>query len=188
MAGIDELKLKLLVILAAFSLVPMISLGIISLMEMNQAYEDVQSNISSLSTSLNRSALTVAPNEADQVQLAIAKARQYDEFFRRIVSENELIANYAAMGGENESCTTLSGIWLAPIGSNQTTSLKRSATIRSLCAPARIMHSFLQAEPSLSLSYIGTEDGVLITRPYSNEDQSAIQHLSATGICRIMQP
>ena len=74
MAGIDELKLKLLVILAAFALVPMISLGIISLMEMNQAYEDVQSNISSLSTSLNRSALTVAPNDADQVQLAIAKA------------------------------------------------------------------------------------------------------------------
>ena len=73
------------------------------------------------------------------------------------------------MGGENESCTTPPGIWLAPIGSNQTTSMKRSATIRSLCAPARIMHSFLQAEPSLSLSYIGTEDGVLITRPYSNE-------------------
>ena len=169
MAGIDELKLKLLVILAAFALVPMISIGIISLMEMNQAYEDVQSNISSLSTSLNRSALTVAPNEADQVQLAIAKARQYDEFFKHIVSENELIADYAAIGGENESCTTPLGIWLAPIGSNQTTSMKRSATIRSLCAPARIMHSFLQADPSLSLSYIGTEDGVLITRPYSNE-------------------
>jgi sigma-B regulation protein RsbU (phosphoserine phosphatase) len=169
MAGIDELKLKLLVILAAFALVPMISLGVISLIEMNQAYEDVQSNISGLSTSLNRSALTVAPNDADQVQLAIAKARQYDEFFKHIVSENELIANYAAMGGENESCTAPPGIWLAPIGSNQTTSMKRSATIRSLCAPARIMQSFLQAEPSLSLSYIGTEDGVLITRPYSNE-------------------
>jgi sigma-B regulation protein RsbU (phosphoserine phosphatase) len=169
MAGIDELKLKLLVILAAFALVPMISLGVISLLEMNQAYEDVQSNISSLSTSLNRSDLTVASNDADQVQLAIAKARQYDEFFKRIVSENELIANYAAMDGENESCTEPPGIWLAPIGSSQTMSIKRSATIRSLCAPARIMQSFLQAEPSLSLSYIGTEDGVLITWPYSNE-------------------
>jgi phosphoserine phosphatase RsbU/P len=169
MAGIDKLKLRLLVILAAFALVPMISLGVISLMEMNQAYEDVQSNISSLSTSLNRSALTVAPNDADQVQLAVAKARQYDEFFRHIVSENELIANYAAVSGENESCTAPPGIWLAPIGSNQTISMKRSATLKSLCAPARIMRSFLQAEPSLSLLYIGTEDGVLITWPYSNE-------------------
>jgi phosphoserine phosphatase RsbU/P len=172
MAGIDDLKLKLLVILAAFALVPMISLGVISLMEMNHAYEDVQSNISSLSTSLNRSALTVEPNDADQVQLAIAKARQYDEFFKHIASENELIASYAAMSAENESCITLPGIWLAPIGSNQTTSLKRSATIRSLCTPAKIMQSFQQAESSLSLSYIGTEDGVLITRPYSNEEVS----------------
>ncbi|MCX6670015.1 MAG: hypothetical protein NTV25_09495, partial [Methanothrix sp.] len=69
MAGIDGLRLKLLGILVAFALVPMISVGIISLMEMNQASLDVQNNISSLSTSLNRSALTVAPNDADQMQL-----------------------------------------------------------------------------------------------------------------------
>lgn len=169
MAEIDGLKLKLLAILAAFALLPMIIFGLISMIEMNQAYEDVQSNILSLSTSLNRSALAVAPNDAEQVQLAIAKAQQYDEFFKHIVSENELIAGYAADDNENESCTTIPGIWLAPIGSNKTTSEKRSATIKSLCASAKVMQSFQQTEPSLSLLYIGTEDGVLITRPYSNE-------------------
>ncbi|VVB68784.1 Stage II sporulation protein E (SpoIIE) [uncultured archaeon] len=169
MAGIDGLRLKLLGILVAFALIPMVSMGIISLMEMNQASLDVQNNISSLSTSLNRSALTVAPNDADQMQLAIAKARQYDEFFKRIASENKLVAGYAGMNLDNESCTSPPGIWVAPLGLNQTTSEKRSATIRSLCAPARIMQSLLQAEPSLSLSYIGTEDGVLLTWPYGNE-------------------
>ena len=170
MVGVDGLRLKLFGILVAFALVPMISVGILSLMEMNQASLDVQNNISSLSTSLNRSALTVAPNDADQVQLAIAKARQYDEFFKRIASENGLVAGYVGMNIENESCTTPPpGIWVAPLGLNQTTSEKRSATIRSLCVPARIMQSLLQAESSLSLSYIGTEDGVLLTRPYGNE-------------------
>jgi sigma-B regulation protein RsbU (phosphoserine phosphatase) len=169
MADIDGLRLKLLGILVAFALVPMVSVGIISLMEMNQASLDVQNNISSLSTSLNRSALTVAPNDADQMQLAIAKARQYDEFFKRIASENKLVAGYAGMNLDNESCTSPPGIWIAPLGLNQTTSEKRSATIRSLCAPARIMQNLLQAEPSLSLSYIGTEDGVLLTWPYGNE-------------------
>ncbi|MCX6669432.1 MAG: SpoIIE family protein phosphatase, partial [Methanothrix sp.] len=76
---------------------------------------------------------------------------------------------YAGMNLDNESCTSPPGIWVAPLGLNQTTSEKRSATIRSLCAPARIMQNLLQAEPSLSLSYIGTEDGVLLTWPYGNE-------------------
>src|SRR5664280_2937873 len=93
-AGIDGIRLKLLLILVAFALVPVICVGIISLVEMNQASNDVQNNISGLSTSLNRSALTVMPSDADQVQLAIAKAHQYDEFFQRIASENELVAGY----------------------------------------------------------------------------------------------
>jgi len=169
MADINGLRLKLLVILIAFALIPMVSVGIVSLMEMNQASLEVQNNISSLSTSLNRSALAVAPNDADQMQLAIAKARQYDEFFKRIASENKLVASYAGMNLDNESCISPPGIWVAPLGLNQTTSEKRSATIRSLCAPARIMQSLLQAEPMLSLSYIGTEDGVLLTWPYDNE-------------------
>lgn len=169
MTGFVGLGLKLLVLLVAFALVPMVIMGIISLAEMNRASIDVQNNISSLSTSLNRSALAVAPNDADQVQLAIAKSRQYNEFFRRIGSENELVASYAAMSDQNESCKAPPGIWVAPSGSNQTTSAKREATIRSLCYPARMMQNLLRAEPSLSLSYIGTEDGVLITWPYSNE-------------------
>jgi phosphoserine phosphatase RsbU/P len=168
MAGMDGLSLKLLMILVAFALVPMISVGILSISEMNRASLDVQNNISSLSTSLNRSALTVAPNDADQMQLAIAKAGQYDEFFTRIASENELIASYAAMGDQNESCSTPPGIWIAPSTSNRSASGERDATIRSLCAPAKIMQNLLRAEPSLSLSYIGTEDGVLVTWPYSN--------------------
>jgi hypothetical protein len=81
MAGIDGLRRKLLAVLVAFALVPMVSIGIISLIEMNEASMEVQNNITSLSTSLNRSALAIGPGDADQVQLAIAKARQYDEFF-----------------------------------------------------------------------------------------------------------
>ena len=164
----DGLSLKLLVILVAFAMVPMLAIGILSLSEMNKASLDVQNNISSLSTSLNRSALTVAPDDADQMQLAIAKAGQYNEFFARIASENELIASYASMGDQNDSCSTPPGIWIAPSSSNQTTSGERDATIRSLCAPAKIMQNLLRAEPSLSLAYIGTEDGVLVTWPYDN--------------------
>jgi len=114
MADINGLRLKLLVILIAFALIPMVSVGIVSLMEMNQASLEVQNNISSLSTSLNRSALAVAPNDADQMQLAIAKARQYDEFFKRIASENKLVASYAGMNLDNESCISPPGIWVAP--------------------------------------------------------------------------
>lgn len=168
MAGIDGIRLKLLMILVAFALIPVVCLGIISLMEMNQASNDVQDNISNLSTSLNRSALAVLPGDADQVQLAIAKARQYDEFFQRIAKENELIASYGGAFYTNESCIP-SGIWIAPIGSNQEASEKRDTTIRSLCVPAKMMQSLIEAESSLYLSYIGTEDGVLVTRPYSNQ-------------------
>ena len=132
---------------------------------------DVQSNITSLSTSLNRSALAVGQGDADQVQLAIAKARQYDGFFERIVSENELVAGYAAAGSANESCTS-SGIWVAPTGSNQTTSERRGATVRSLCTPAGIMQALHKSKSSLCLSYIGTEDGVLAVWPYSNKTLS----------------
>ncbi|MDD2754687.1 MAG: SpoIIE family protein phosphatase [Methanothrix sp.] len=168
MAGIYRLKKKLLLVLLAFALLPMVILGIISLVEMNHASVDVQSNITSLSTSLNRSALEVGRGGADQVQLAIAKSRQYDEFFGRIVSENELVAGYLAAGSTNESCTP-AGIWVAPIDSNQTTSDIRDATIRSLCAPARIMQSLHKTKSSQYLSYIGTEDGVLAVWPFSNK-------------------
>ncbi|MEI6105091.1 MAG: SpoIIE family protein phosphatase [Methanothrix sp.] len=171
MAGIDGLMGKLLVVLVAFALLPMVILGIISLVEMNQASIDVQSNITSLSTSLNRSALAVGQGDADQVQLAIAKARQYDEFFERIASENELVAGYVAEGSANESCTP-PGIWVAPIGSNQTTSEIRDATVRSLCAPARVMQALHKVKSSLYLSYIGTEDGVLAVWPYNDKTLS----------------
>ncbi|MDD2835136.1 MAG: SpoIIE family protein phosphatase [Methanothrix sp.] len=135
---------------------------------MNHASVDVQSNITSLSTSLNRSSLEVGRGGADQVQLAIAKSRQYDEFFGRIASENELVAGYLAAGSTNESCTP-EGIWVAPIDSNQITSDIRDATIRSLCAPARIMQALHKSKSSQYLSYIGTEDGVLAVWPYSNK-------------------
>lgn len=172
MAGIDGLREKLLAVLVAFALVPMASIGIISLMEMNQASLDVQNNITSLSTSLNRSALAVGPGDADQVQLAIAKARQYDEFFMRIASENELVAGYAATSSANDSCVTPPGIWIAPTGSNQTISERRDATVRSLCSPAKVMQGLHKAKSSLYLSYIGTEDGVLVVWPYSNKTLS----------------
>ncbi len=172
MAGIDGLGLKLLVILIAFAMVPMISVGIVSMLEMNKASEDVQVEISNLSTTLNRSALTVAPDDADQVQLALAKARQYDEFFSRIKADNELVASLMALGSGNESCTSPPGMWIAPVGSNQTTPEKRNATIRSLCAPAKVMQGLVKSNPSLSQSYIGTEDGVLVTWPYGGNSLS----------------
>lgn len=172
MEGIDGLKQKFLVALVAIALLPMMCIGMLSLMEMNRSSEDVQNNISSLSTSLNRSALAVGPNDADQVQLAIAKARQFDQFFLRIADENEIVAKYAASSSADENCDTPSGIWISPKGSNQTASVNRDATVRYLCSPARIMQEFHSVESSLYLSYIGTEDGVLVVLPYSNKTLS----------------
>ena len=168
MAGIKGLGFKIFAILAAFALLPLLFMGIVSLVEMNQASRDVQENISQLSVSLNRSALLVMPNDADQVQLAIAKANQYNQFFGRMAHQNELVAGYASSFSESDSCVP-PGIWIAPTSSNFTTSERRDATIRSLCIPARVMQSLHETEPVLALSYIGTEDGVLVTWPYSND-------------------
>ena len=96
MFGIDGLRDKLLAVLLAFAILPMGFIGILSLGEMNRASSDIENNITNLSTSLNRSALAAGSHEADQVQLAEAKARQLDAFFLRIASENELVARYAA--------------------------------------------------------------------------------------------
>ncbi|MGV8174416.1 MAG: SpoIIE family protein phosphatase [Methanothrix sp.] len=172
MAGIDGLRGKLLAVLLALALIPLAVLGILSLMEMNKASYDVQSNINSLSTSLNRSALAVVPEDADQVQLAEAKSRQYQEFFLRISSQNELIARYAASSSENESCESIEGIWISPTGSNHSTSERRESSMRALCAPARLMQEIHEADPSMHISYIGTEDGVLAVWPYSNKTLS----------------
>ena len=167
-ADINRTGYKILAILAAFALLPLLIVGIISLLEMNEASRDVQENISQLSVSLNRSALLVMPNEADQVQLAIAKADQYNELLSRLAHENELVASYARDFSQSDSCVP-PGVWIAPASSNLSTSEKRDATISSLCVPARMMQSLHQTEPALSLSFIGTEDGVLVTWPYSNE-------------------
>jgi len=172
MVFMDGLRGKLLAVLIAFALLPMACIGLLSFIEMNRASVDVQNNITSLSTTLNRSALAVGPDEADQVQLAVAKARQYEQFFLRIASENELIAAYAAASSANESCVTPPGIWIAPIGANQTVSDMRDDTVKSLCAPAMVMQELHKADSSLHLSYIGTEDGVLAVWPYSNKTLS----------------
>lgn len=163
--GARGLRLKLLLLLLAFALVPMVSIGFISLMEMNQASKDVQEKVFGLSNTLNRSALTAASNEADQVQIAVAKAHQYDEFFGRIRSENEMVANYASNNQENLSCEVQPGIWIAPLGGNETLLGKMKGTISSLCVPVKILHSVLETEPASNLGYIGTEDGVLATWP-----------------------
>lgn len=167
-AGLRGIGYKLLAILAVFALLPLLCVGIISLLEMNEASRDVHENISQLSQSLNRSALLVMPNEADQVQLAIAKANHYNEFLSRLVHENELVADYASGFPQSDFCIP-QGIWIAPTSSNLSTAERRNATIKSLCIPARVMQSLHEIEPMLSLSYIGTEDGVLVTWPYSND-------------------
>lgn len=172
MEGIDGSKQKILVALVALALLPMTFIGILSLIEMNRAIDDVQNDIISLNTSLNRSALAVGLNDADQVQLAVAKAAQYDQFFMRIADENEIVARYASSSSADEICDTPSGIWISPTSSNETASVKRDATVRSMCSPSRIMQEFHDVESSLSLSYIGTEDGVLVVLPYRNKTLS----------------
>jgi sigma-B regulation protein RsbU (phosphoserine phosphatase) len=164
-SSIGGLRLKLLALLLAFALVPLGSLGVFSLMEMNQAAKDVQEKVSGLSSTLNRSTLTAASNEADQVQIALAKANQYDEFFRRIKSENEIVANYASISLDNQSCDVQAGIWIAPLGANETLLNDRKQTLSSLCAPARVLRSVVEAEPACTVGYIGTEDGVQIIWP-----------------------
>ncbi len=171
-AGIRGDSLRIPALLLAVALIPMVAMGVISLMEMDHASKDVQDRISSLSTTLNRSALTVASDEADQVQLAIAKAHQYDNFFEHLKVENEMVANYVAANRESGSSSPPAGIWITPLSSNETTPEKRDATINALDVPAKILQSILISEPSISLCYIGTEDGVLITWPYNNETLS----------------
>jgi len=169
MAGVKETRLRIAAIFLAFALLPVALMGILSIKEMNQASRDVEGSISDLSTTLNRSALTVEADEADQLQLAIAKAGQYDAFFRQIQSENELLADYTASNQEGGTCTSTAGIWVAPSTSNATSSEKRAATIAILCVPSRIMKSILSANPHISFSFIGTEDGVLATWPITSE-------------------
>jgi sigma-B regulation protein RsbU (phosphoserine phosphatase) len=168
-AGIEDLRLKLLVLLLAFALVPVVVIGVVSVMEMNQASKDVQEKISGLSSTLNRSALTAASNEADQVQIAVAKASQYDEFFRRIRYENEIVAKFASDSQDNQSCEPQVGIWIAPLGSNGTLLGKMKRTLSSLCVPSRVLRSVVEGEPASNLGYIGTEDGVMVTWPDINE-------------------
>lgn len=159
-----------MVLLLAFALVPVITFEVISLMEMNQASNDIQGKVSDLSNTLNRSALTTASNEADQVQIAMAKARQYDELFGRVRSENEIVANDASDSRDNQSCEVQAGIWIAPLGANETLLAKMKGTLSSLCAPTTILHSVIEAEPLASLGYIGTEDGVLATWPNIDDE------------------
>ena len=168
--SIGGLRLKVIVLLLAFALVPVIAVEVISLVEMNQASKDVQEKVSDLSNTLNRSALTAASNEADQVQIAMAKARQYDELFGRVRSENEIVANDASNSQDNQSCEVQAGIWIAPLGANETLLGKTRGTLSSLCAPATILHSVVEAEPLAILGYIGTEDGVLVTWPNMDDE------------------
>ncbi len=161
-----------MVLLLAFALVPVIAIEVISLTEMNQASKDVQEKVSDLSNTLNRSALTAASNEADQVQISMAKARQYDELFERVKSENEIVANDASNSQDNQSCEVQAGIWIAPLGVNETLLGKMKGTLSSLCAPAEILQSVVEAEPLASLGYIGTEDGVLVTWPNIDDELS----------------
>jgi hypothetical protein len=176
MASIDDLDglgKKLLVLLLALALIPMATIGLISMMEMNRAQQQVQDEITNLSTTLNRSAINVASTEADQVQLAIALANKYNEFFKRIEAENEILADYAARNYQDSDCLQPPGVWIAPLGTtNESTAAKRSQTIRSLCVPARMMENIVDAERAIHLSYIGTDDGVLVTWPYGNETLS----------------
>lgn len=172
MFGVDGLRGKVLVVLLAFAMLPMALIGILSLGEMNRASSDIENNITGLATSLNRSALAAGSDDADQIQLAEAKARQIDAFFQRIASENELVARYAAISSDTVSCDTPAGIWIAPTGSNKTASSRRGATVRSLCAPAMLMQELHKSDSSVSLSYIGTEDGILAVWPYSNKTLS----------------
>jgi hypothetical protein len=169
---IGGLRLRLMVLLLAFALVPVIAIEVISLTEMNQASKDVQEKVSDLSNTLNRSALTAASNEADQVQISMAKARQYDELFERVKSENEIVANDASNSQDNQSCEVQAGIWIAPLGANETLLGKMKGTLSSLCAPAEILQSVVEAEPLASLGYIGTEDGVLVTWPNIDDELS----------------
>ncbi len=171
-AGIKGESLRIPALLLAVALIPMAAMGIISLMEMDQASKEVQDSISSLSTTLNRSALIAASDEADQVQLAIAKAHQYNEFFKHLRAENEMVANYLAANRESQISSPPAGIWIAPLNSNETTLEKRDATINALGVPEKILQSILKSEPTILLCYIGTEDGVLIIWPYNNETLS----------------
>ena len=175
-ADIRGLRLKLLILLLAFALIPVISIGLLTMMEIDRASNDAQERISGLSNTLNRSALTAASNEADQVQIAIAKAGQYDEFFRRIKSENEIVAKVASDSPNNQSCKAPLGIWIAPLGSNTTLREKMKRNISSLCVVSGVLHSVNEGEPASILGFVGTEDGLMITWPETQVRKAPYDH------------
>jgi sigma-B regulation protein RsbU (phosphoserine phosphatase) len=161
---------KVILFLLAVALVPTISVGLISLIEINQASKDVQESVLGLSSTLNRSALTAASNEADQVQIAVSKSRQYDEFFSRIKSENEIVANFASKSQDNSSCELRTSIWVAPFGANDTLLRKMKHTLSLLCSPSKLLREIVDVEPACTIGYVGTEDGVLLFLSSSNDD------------------
>jgi len=175
-ADIRGLRLKLLILLLAFALIPVISIGLLTMMEIDRASNDAQERISGLSNTLNRSALTAASNEADQVQIAIAKAGQYDEFFRRIKSENEIVAEVASDSPNNQSCKATLGVWIAPLGSNSTLREKMKRNISSLCVVSGVLHSVNEGEPASILGFVGTEDGLMITWPETQVRKAPYDH------------
>jgi sigma-B regulation protein RsbU (phosphoserine phosphatase) len=168
---IGGLRFKIIFLLLV-SVLPIVLAGFITLMEMNQATERVQSRMVNLSTgALNRSALVYATSgDTDQLQLAVAKASQYDAIFKRVQYQAELISNLAARPHQdNQTCTLLFGSRIAT-SSNESITSRQSYLPGSLCTAYQVLQSIVDQESLVDLGYIITSDGVLVSWPDVSKD------------------
>ncbi len=171
------LRLKLVLLLLISGLVPLALTGYLTTMEMNQAADVVQDRMANLSTAaLNRSALALATTEdTDQVQLAVAKAGQYDGIFKRIEAQGVLVANsYSYPFESNGSLDSAFGIWSAPLGGNLTAAGKASIPPEQRI-PATILRSVVDQAGLVDVGYIGTNQGILVSWPNADHDLSKIR-------------
>jgi len=167
MADISGIRLKLSILLVAAVVIPIIIAGYISVTEMREAAFDLGGTFSNQSiTTINRSSLASATyGGTDQEDLALAKANQYNEFFKRIESQTTILAGAVSSNLQDSNCTITIKVWTDPNSNESST----EDTIRSLCVPAGMLQNVLKKEPSTIKGYIGTADGALLSWPDGKE-------------------
>ncbi|NYT02017.1 MAG: SpoIIE family protein phosphatase, partial [Methanosarcinales archaeon] len=168
MAEIAGIRLKLSALLVAAAVLPVIIAGYVSVMELKDASSGFGGTLSDQSiTTINRTSLTSATyGGTDQEDLALAKANQYNEFFKRIEFQTSFLAGALSSNLRDENCTMSITVWADPGSSNEST-IREAA--KSLCVPAGMLQRTLKKEPSTVKGYIGTADGALITWPDGKE-------------------
>ena len=181
MRNISGLRAKMLALFLVIALVPLAIFGTITLLEMNSAVSHAEEEMANRSLLISESSKSEfnTTYERELVELTAAKASQYEELFRRIETETEILAEYTAENFSNTGGTTTTGIWIAPFGPDSASIDSKKETINSLSSPAKLLQRTVDREKAATRGYIGTVDGVLFTWP--NMDEVLFQIVAQQG-------